>query len=263
MNAMKRTHYVLHKAGEGVEFDGELFWGSGTILVIDPGAAPYLAELSGALSECFMVHHREHLAAWKLFLTNPVDLVLLDHSREAPCFRLLSQFKATKPSIPVVIMTDHGSEAVAVKVFRQGARDYFNKPLPLDELELTFRNILGACCASGSYQKPVPLEGLELAFHHIHSHFRSSLTLSLVAETASMSVSSFVRIFKKKTGLTFVDYVNSLRLSHACGLLKEGRLSLLDIALSSGFNNQSHFNRVFKKTHGVCPGEYRRGLLER
>ncbi len=254
---MQRTHYVLHKAGEGIELHGDLFWGSGTILVIDPGEAPYLTALSEGLDECFLVHHKEHQAAWKLFMANPVDLVLLDHTKESPCFRLLSQFKSSKPSIPVVIMTAQGSEGVAVKAFRQGARDYFNKPLPMDELELTFRNILGACSASDSGTRAAA-EGLELAFQHVHSHFKSSLTLAVAAEKAGMSVSSFVRSFKKKTGLTFVDYVNSLRLSLAGKRLKESRLSLLDIALSSGFNNQSHFNRVFRKFHGMTPGEYRR-----
>ncbi len=257
---MKRTHYVLHKAGDVNEFEGELHWGSGTILVIDPGEATYLTVLSEGFKECLLIHHKEHQAAWKLFLANPVDLVLLDHSREFPCFELLSQFKSSKPSIPVVIMTDQGSEAVAVSVFRQGARDYFNKPLSLDKLELTLRNILGVCSSAESSQAAYPLEGLELAFYHIHSHFKASLTLSQVAETASMSVSSFVRCFKKKTGMTFVAYVNNLRLSHASRLLKENRLSFLEIALASGFNNQSHFNRVFKKIHGVTPGEYRRNL---
>ena len=187
-----------------------------------------------------------------------VVLVLLDHSRESPCFELLSQFKSSKPSIPVVIMTNQGSEDVAVRAFRHGARDYFNKPLPLDNLKLTFRNILEVRNATEPSSAVSPLEGLELAFHHINSHFKSTLTLSQAAEQAGMSVSSLVRCFKKKTGMTFVDYVNSLRLSHASGLLKENRLSLLDVALSSGFNSQSHFNRVFKKKYGVTPGDHRR-----
>jgi AraC-like DNA-binding protein len=262
-NAMKRIHYVLHKAREKVEFDGEPSRGSGTILVIDPGETSYLSDLSEGLSECNLIHQKEHHAAWKLFLSNPVDLVLLDHSRETPCFRLLSQLKTAKPSTSVVIMTDQGSEAVAVKAFRHGARDYFKKPLPLDELELTLRCILGLRNTSEVPPAAIPLKGLELAFQHIHSRFKSPLTLGQIAEKAGMSVSSFVRSFKKKTGLTFVDYVNSLRLSHAGLLLKEGRLSLLEIALSCGFNSQSHFNRVFKKIYGVTPGEYRRDLTRR
>jgi AraC-like DNA-binding protein len=231
--------------------------------VIDPGEVTYLPELKARLKNCFLLHHKDHQVARDIFLANSIDLVLLDHSREIPCFKWLSQFKASKPSIPVVIMTDQGSEAIAVKAFRQGARDYFHKPLPLDKLELVCRKILGMRAAAKSSPEGSPLAGLELAFAHIHGHFKSPLSLALVAEKADMSISSFVRRFKKKTGLTFVDYINSLRLSRAAELLKDSRLSLLEVALSSGFNNQSHFNRMFKKINRVTPGQYRRDLNER
>ncbi len=254
---MKRTHSLPQEDSFKV-FAGKQNRASVTILVVDPGEARFLDDLKGLLGQCSLVHHREHQAAWKLFLTNSVDLVLLDHTSRYPCFQLLSQCKMSKPSIPVIVMTNQGSETIAVKAFRLGARDYFTKPLQLDKLQLALGNILGACQAAESSSSALSVDSLELAFQHIHSHFKSPLSLGQVAETAGMSVSSLVRGFKKKTTLTFVDYINCLRLSHACKLIKESKLSLLEIALTSGFNNQSHFNRVFKKIYGLTPGEYRR-----
>jgi len=77
-----------------------------------------------------------------------------------------------------------------------------------------------------------------------------------------MSLSSFVRLFKKRTGMTFVDYMHGIRMAAACRLLRDPDLSLLQISMACGYNNQSHFNRVFKKCLGVAPGVYKKSLMK-
>ena len=72
-----------------------------------------------------------------------------------------------------------------------------------------------------------------------------------------MTPSGFSRFFRKTTGKTFVEYLGELRVSHACNLLVDTDLSILQIALRSGFNNLSNFNRRFLKLKGVTPREYR------
>lgn len=58
-------------------------------------------------------------------------------------------------------------------------------------------------------------------------------------------------------GVTFTDYLNSLKVEHACKLLTETNLSIIDISLSTGFEDQSYFTKVFKKAKGVTPKMYR------
>lgn len=66
------------------------------------------------------------------------------------------------------------------------------------------------------------------------------------------------RLFKFKTGVTFKEYMNSLRISKAKVLLKESKMSIIDISAKSGFNNVTYFNRLFKRAVGVTPGQYRK-----
>lgn len=62
--------------------------------------------------------------------------------------------------------------------------------------------------------------------------------------------------FNKVLHITFNDYINTLRLEHAARLLKEGRMSLAQIAYSSGFNNDHTFRRLFKARYGCSPSQY-------
>ena len=62
----------------------------------------------------------------------------------------------------------------------------------------------------------------------------------------SMTVPSFCRYFKKITGKTFTRFVNEYRLVHASKLLAEKSTSITDICFESGFNNFSHFNKLFQ-----------------
>ncbi len=75
-----------------------------------------------------------------------------------------------------------------------------------------------------------------------------------------MSLSAFCRLFKAETGLTLTAYLNNLRIGKARELLTRSRKSLLEIALASGFSNQFHFIRTFKKLTSMTPGVYRKSL---
>ena len=58
-------------------------------------------------------------------------------------------------------------------------------------------------------------------------------------------------------GVTFTDYLNSLKIKHACQLLSGTNLSIIDVSLSTGFDDQSYFTKVFKKAKGMTPKAYR------
>ena len=72
-----------------------------------------------------------------------------------------------------------------------------------------------------------------------------------------MTPVSFNRFIKKRTGKTFIDYVNNTRLSFATKLLIETDLNIGEIGFKSGFNNIANFNRIFKKVKKCTPNEYR------
>ncbi|HLV01380.1 MAG TPA: AraC family transcriptional regulator [Acidobacteriota bacterium] len=78
-----------------------------------------------------------------------------------------------------------------------------------------------------------------------------------VAAQLGLTEGSFSRYFKSRTGKTFTEFVNELRVGRACRMLTEEGRKITDIAFASGFENLSHFNRQFRKIKSMCPREYR------
>ena len=66
------------------------------------------------------------------------------------------------------------------------------------------------------------------------------------------------RMFRKNTGFTFTQYVNYQRVIYAQTLLSKKEDSIGEVAMRSGFENLTHFGRVFKQLTGCAPREYRK-----
>lgn len=98
---------------------------------------------------------------------------------------------------------------------------------------------------------------LRRAIEYIDSHLDQNLSLSQIAETVGMSSYYFSRALKKSTGFTPHTYVIHQRMERAKQLLIETKLPVIDIALSVGYINHSHFSTQFRKLAGVSPTAYR------
>lgn len=92
---------------------------------------------------------------------------------------------------------------------------------------------------------------------YVKDNFRRAVTLEEVADRASLTPQAFCRYFKKHTGLTFVSYINELRVQEACQLITSKRYESIGlVAYNSGFNSITNFNRVFRSVTGFSPKEY-------
>ena len=91
----------------------------------------------------------------------------------------------------------------------------------------------------------------------IMANLTQKITLAEAAEQVNMSSKSFSRFFKNSTGKNFIQYVNELRIGHACRRLIETTDSVTEVCFDSGFNNLSNFNRRFLKIKNISPREYR------
>lgn len=91
-------------------------------------------------------------------------------------------------------------------------------------------------------------------------HFTSDLSLEMLEEELHLSRYYISHLFSHKLNIRFNDYVNSLRVSEACRLLRTSTLGITDISAQVGFNTLRTFNRSFAKQMGQSPSEYRRKL---
>jgi AraC-like DNA-binding protein len=87
--------------------------------------------------------------------------------------------------------------------------------------------------------------------------FQRQITLKEVAALANLSPEAFCKYFKTRTRRTYINFLNEIRINHACRLLTEDK-SIAGICFDCGFTNLSNFNRIFKKVKKMSPGEWRR-----
>jgi AraC-like DNA-binding protein len=113
--------------------------------------------------------------------------------------------------------------------------------------------------ANGFAFETIPQDSnkIEIIYKHINEHFQEHISLDEIAELVSMTVPAFCRYFKKSTGKTFTQLVNEYRVVHATKLLAESTMSISDICFECGFNNFSHFNKLFNAFTGKSASKYR------
>ncbi|HPF03519.1 MAG TPA: AraC family transcriptional regulator [Bacteroidales bacterium] len=94
-------------------------------------------------------------------------------------------------------------------------------------------------------------------YTYIRENFFNPISLEKVSAIAGMTPFAFSRFFKNHCGSGFVEYLNRLRTSKACYLLRETEYMVHDIASKCGFESISNFNKQFRKSEGVSPRIYR------
>lgn len=97
---------------------------------------------------------------------------------------------------------------------------------------------------------------------YIEENISQKISLSDVAKLVNMSDSAFSHFFKRQTSISFITYVNNLRVSKACDLLASTSLSASEICYDCGFNNKSNFIRIFTKRKNMTPIEYRNHISQ-
>lgn len=100
-------------------------------------------------------------------------------------------------------------------------------------------------------------EAVQRSIRYMQEHFSEAVTVNQLAEVAGVGRVRYTRIFKEMTGRIPLEYLNGLRIERAQQqlLLTDDRLH--DIALTVGYSNEYYFNRRFKGSVGVTPGQYR------
>ena len=96
--------------------------------------------------------------------------------------------------------------------------------------------------------------------NYIHSNYKKKISLAELSDALYLSVPYLSKYIKKKMGMNFIDYVNSIRLFYAVDDLLYTNNSITTVALENGFPNVAAFTRLLKTTYHLTPSEYRRQM---
>jgi AraC-like DNA-binding protein len=102
--------------------------------------------------------------------------------------------------------------------------------------------------------KAIPNGRLQRAIEFMHDRFTERLRLDEVAKVAELSPNHFTRLFRDNFGLTPHSYLIDLRIQRSRWLLRRAGLSLAEIALASGFSDQAHWQRHYRRRLAITPG---------
>ena len=93
------------------------------------------------------------------------------------------------------------------------------------------------------------------------NNYTRDVQLEEAAQLVNLNKSSFCRYFKLRTHKTFSEFLNGIRIVHACKLLTNYNMTVSRICYEVGYNNISHFNRQFKRITGLTAKEYQKKYL--
>ena len=99
------------------------------------------------------------------------------------------------------------------------------------------------------------------AMDFMYANYQECITLEDISKHVNVNKCYFCSLFKKEVNKTVTQFLNEIRIDRSKELLVKDGISMLDVALNVGFNNQNYYNMSFKKLTGTTPLEYKRNTL--
>ena len=107
-------------------------------------------------------------------------------------------------------------------------------------------------------QEQRPIAGLT---RYVQEHLAEEISLSVLAEQFHLSSQYISQLFKSEIGVNFLAYLTNVRMEQAKKLLLSSDLPIAEVAERSGYGDYRVFTKVFKKSEGITPSQYRREFL--
>lgn len=200
--------------------------------------------------------------ALELILRHKPDLMLLDVQMPLKDGIEVMQDARRADALPVtIILSGYDEFRYAQQAVRYGARDYLLKPTRSSDILKKINDIADE--EFGAEQiEPEVREGknysIELAKDYIEDHYFEPLTLNMVADKVGITPAYLSSLFSQHMGVTLIDYLNEVRIDHACVYLKQNYFKTYEIAYKVGYRDEKYFSKVFHKVKGMTPSEYKR-----
>lgn len=187
-----------------------------------------------------------------------------------------------KPS--AILLTGHSDFEYARQGMRLGVKDYLLKPIDDEEFHCLIARVaeelereqqkrrasLGLEIIENSslslfeeYGPPLGGDGkdeyVRLSVEYIREYYTLDISLNDAAVQIGITQGYLSRLFKERTGYTFLEYLTCYRLRRALKLLQNRSLRINEIASQTGFRDHGYFTQLFRRHMGITPGQFRNG----
>mgnify|MGYP002715338833 CR=1 FL=1 len=161
-----------------------------------------------------------------------------------------------------IILSGYDEFKYAQQALRYGAKDYLLKPSRASDILQKLNELADEYLQDRDMQAAPGKESkhhiVGIAIEYINEHYHEDITLQSAADHVEISASYLSTLFTQNMEHGFVDYLNTVRVNHACAYLEQSILKTYEIAFKVGFRDEKYFSKVFKKIIGVSPSEYRK-----
>ena len=168
------------------------------------------------------------------------------------------------PDIAFVIVSGYDDFSYCREALRLQITDYILKPVNYEEFGSCIDNLKIALFEKQSSAQTEQTEErpIQSITRYLQQHLSEELSLSVLAEEFHLNPQYISQLFKSEIGVNFLAYLTGIRMEKAKKLLLTTSLSVAEVSEQSGYADYRVFTKVFKKTEGVTPSQYRRDFLE-
>lgn len=195
------------------------------------------------------------------------DIVIMDINIPIMSGLKVIQLSRIKhPQIAYVIVSGYDDFSYCQQALRLQITDYILKPVNyeefgtcIDNLKISLFEQWVAAEEEPQAQEERTITGIT---RYLQEHLAEEVSLSVLAEEFHLNPQYISQLFKSEIGVGFLAYLTNIRMEKAKKLLLSTSLSVADIAEQSGYGDYRVFTKVFKKSEGITPSQYRRDFLE-
>ena len=201
----------------------------------------------------------------KIDTLNP-DIVIMDIN--IPIMNGLKVIKMSRikhPDTAFIIVSGYDDFSYCREALRLKITDYILKPVNYEEFGTCIDNLKISMYMENVSQEPEEQEERVIngITRFMQEHLAEEISLSALSEEFHMNPQYISQLFKNEIGVGFLAYLISIRMEKAKKLLLSTSLSIGEVAEQSGYGDYRVFTKVFKKSEGITPSQYRRDFLGR
>ena len=164
-----------------------------------------------------------------------------------------------------IILSGYADFAYAQQAIKLGVRAYVTKPVDEDELAQAILSLFAEKDGDArSDPAPGPKQDtFDRLLEYVREHFNEDMTQQELSERFFLNPVYISQLFRKRTGMTYQNYLTRLRIDRARRYLEETDLMVYEISERVGYSDTAYFSRVFEKTTGIRPTDYRKKTAAR